>query len=107
MSMAASPTAVMVTLAIRKGTRPPMKRPTSTSGLPMCSRKLAAAVVGNRFDEGGDDGKCRERRRPDRESLAHGGGGVAEFVEGVGDLAGFLAEAAHLRDAAGVVRHGP
>ena len=39
MSIAASPTEVMVMLAMRNGVRPPMNRPTSTSGLPRCSTK--------------------------------------------------------------------
>ena len=35
-SIAASPTAVMVIAAIRKGMRPPINSPISTSGSPMC-----------------------------------------------------------------------
>ena len=52
---------------------------------------------------GGDDREGGEGRRPDREPLADGRGGVADLVEGIGDRAGLLPEPAHLRDPARVV----
>ncbi len=56
---------------------------------------------------GGVQGQRGQRRRADGEALADGGGGVAERVELVGDLARLGPEVRHLGDAARVVGDRP
>ena len=89
-SMAASPTAVMVMDAMRKGIRPPMNRPISTWGSPMCRVKLPAPALVRgvlyRLHERRDDGEGSEGRSANGEAFTNRRGGVAELVEGVGDL---------------------
>jgi hypothetical protein len=46
-----------------------------------------------------------ERRRADCEALAGGGGGVADRVESVRDLAHILGQLRHLGDTSGIVRY--
>jgi hypothetical protein len=75
--------------AKRKGSMPPMNRPIITIGSPMlrdsASMRWPCGCGG--LDVGRDEGQGGQRGRADGEALADGGGGVAERVEGVGDLA--------------------
>ena len=69
-------------------------------------RAGAGPGVLHRFHEGCDDREGSEGRRANGEALTDGRRGVAELVQGVGDLPRAFAEAAHLRDAPGVIGYG-
>ena len=60
---------------------------------------------GDGLHVGGDNSQRGQCRRTDGEAFADGRSGVAQFVQRVGDLAGFFAQTAHLGDTAGVVRN--
>ena len=59
-----------------------------------------------RLHERRDDGEGSEGRSANGEAFTNRRGGVAELVEGVGDLPRTFSEAAHLRDASGVIGYG-
>ena len=97
MSKAALPTASIVMAPLRNGTTPPMKSPTKKVRR---MRGIAEVEIDVGFlDEGGDEGEGGETGGTDREALADGGGGVADRVESVGDLAGFGSHGGHFGDA--------
>ncbi len=55
---------------------------------------------------GCEEGQSRQGRGTDGKALADGGGGVTHGIQFVGDLADFLGQLAHFRNAAGVVGDG-
>ena len=60
----------------------------------------------HRGGEGREQRQRGQRGGTDGETLANRGGGVAQRVEAVGDLANLWSQAGHLADAAGVIGHG-
>ena len=64
-------------------------------------------MEGHRLDIRRDEGKCCQGRRTNGKTLTDGRGRVAQFIQGIGDLADLLTQTRHLSDTAGVIRHGP
>ena len=99
----ARPTASIESEANRQTIRPPISRPTSTSGSSSANSD-GVAELGLQLDlERGEQHQRGERGRADRVALGDGLGGVADRVERVGDVAHLVRHVGHLGDAAGVV----
>ena len=80
----------MVMAPLRKGTTPPMKRPTKkVRKHSLVGKKSNVHEDRASLNERGDQGKSSETRSADGEAFADGGGGVAHGVEAVSDLACF------------------
>ena len=62
-------------------------------------------VEDHRLDVRRDEGKCCQGRRTNGKTLTDGRGRVAQFIQGIGDLADLLTQTSHLGDTTGIIRY--